>query len=266
MPKLLAICVGNSRTSVGRFLDQSLQTSDHLENTTVDALANAIDRHWQAMEDSDAMVVMASVNEKIGGPLELRLAELLGTDIHRMRRDLAIPIGTCVDDDAKVGEDRLLAAAAAFDGLKQAVVVIDAGTAITVDFVDGEGTFHGGAIAPGGALQLKSLHEHTSLLPRVAFAQPEASETFGRNTASAMLLGVYEGIRGMAQRLVERYAENYGAFPMVVATGGDADTLFKGNDLVDRVVPDLVLLGIALAAKAGSEQGEPDDVVDDERS
>jgi pantothenate kinase type III len=68
-----------------------------------------------------------------------------------------------------------------------------------------------------------------------------------------MLLGVYEGIRGMVRRLVERYAEHYGAFPMVVATGGDAETLFSGDDLVDRIAPDLVLRGIAVAARNAAE-------------
>ena len=52
----------------------------------------------------------------------------------------------------------------------------------------------------------------------------------------------------MVQRLVERYAEHYGAYPFVIATGGDAPLLFDGEDLVDRIVPDLTLLGIALAA------------------
>jgi len=258
MQKLLAISVGNSRTAVGRFLGATLESSDHFENSDIALLAKNIRRHWQALDDSHATVVMTSVNNAIANPLELKLAALLGTDILRTRRDLPIPIGTCVDDALKVGDDRLLAAAAAYDSLKQAVVVVDAGTAITVDFVDGEGTFHGGAIAPGGSLQLKSLHEFTDMLPRVAFAQPDAKETFGRNTASAMLLGVYEGLRGMVRRLVERYAENYGAFPLVVATGGDAEILFSGDDLVDRIVPDLVLIGISVAARHAAEYPDAD--------
>ena len=266
MQKLLAISVGNSRTAVGRFLGTTLEAQDHLENGDVKALALSIERHWQSMDDDDATVVMCSVNDRVANPLESELCTLLGAEVLRMRRDLPIPIGTCVDDDAKVGDDRLLAAAAAYHGLKQAVVVVDAGTAITVDFVDGEGTFHGGAIAPGAALQLKSLHEHTDMLPRVAFAQPDAAEAFGRNTAAAMLLGVYEGLRGMTRRLVERYAENYGAFPMVVATGGDAETLFSGDDLVDRVVPELVLLGISVAVRHAAEDPDQDEVADEEQA
>ena len=63
------------------------------------------------------------------------------------------------------------------------------------------------------------------------------------------LQGVYHGIRGMVQRLVEQYAEHYGAFPTVIATGGDAQVLFGNDELVERIVPELTLMGIAAAAR-----------------
>ena len=132
--------------------------------------------------------------------------------------------------------------------MKQACIIVDAGTAVTVDFVDGEGTFHGGAIAPGGALQLRALHEHAAALPELKFNAP-TDEAFGRSTSQAMLQGVYHGIRGMIWRLVEQYAEAYGAYPMVIATGGDAEILFARDELIDRIVPDLTLMGIAAAAR-----------------
>jgi type III pantothenate kinase len=133
---------------------------------------------------------------------------------------------------------------------KQAVIVVDAGTAVTVDFIDGEGTFHGGAIAPGAQVQLDSLHARTAALPKLRFERPSDEEAFGRNTVAAMQLGVYEGIRGLVQSLVERYATSYGAFPLVLATGGDAETLFADCPSVQRVVPDLVLQGIRVAVEA----------------
>jgi pantothenate kinase type III len=64
-----------------------------------------------------------------------------------------------------------------------------------------------------------------------------------------MLHGVYHGIRGMVWKLIERYAERYGAFPTVIATGGDAELLFGRDQIVDRIVPELTLLGIAAAAR-----------------
>ena len=119
--------------------------------------------------------------------------------------------------------------------------------------VDGEGVFHGGAIAPGAQMQLDAMHARTAQLPQLKFERPADGEAFGRNTAAAMQLGVFEGIRGMTQALVERYAADYRAFPLVLATGGDAETLYSDSELVTRVVPDLVLRGILVAVRAAAE-------------
>jgi pantothenate kinase type III len=62
-----------------------------------------------------------------------------------------------------------------------------------------------------------------------------------------MLLGVHHGIRGMVKELVERYAMELGTWPELIATGGDAQALFEGWELVHAIAPDLTLYGIALA-------------------
>jgi pantothenate kinase type III len=64
---------------------------------------------------------------------------------------------------------------------------------------------------------------------------------------------VFEGIRGLTQALVERYASSYRAFPLVIATGGDAEAIFSDSELVTRVVPDLVLRGILQAVRSAAE-------------
>jgi type III pantothenate kinase len=254
MSALLAISVGNTSTSFGRFVDRTLVAGERIPNGEKQAIVDGIATAWRELADPDAIVALASVNAPVSDPLKSAIEERLHTEVLRIGADLPVPIGICLDDGAAPGQDRLLAAAAAYDSLKQAAVVVDAGTAMTVDFVDGEGVFHGGAILPGAAMQLKSLHENTAALPRVAFAQPDPKEPFGRNTAAAMLLGVYEGMRGAMHRLVERYAEHYKAFPMVVVTGGDADVLFADDELVDRRVPDLVLMGIRVAVEKSIEE------------
>lgn len=250
MSFLLAISVGNTRTAVGHFHDGDLHGAVHLPTGDVAAIVDAAKHQWEhAAGASDSDVAIAGVDAEAVATIEGAVAAKLGTSVWRIGRDLEVPIGRRLDPGTRTGQDRLLAAAAAYDMLKQAVVVVDAGTCITVDFVDGEGTFHGGAIAPGAALQLRAMHEGTAALPAVDFAPPDGDETYGRNTTQAMRLGVYEGIRGMVQRLVERYSEAYGAFPFVVATGGDAPVLFENEASVTRVVPDLVLRGIHVAVR-----------------
>jgi len=134
-------------------------------------------------------------------------------------------------------------------------VVIDAGTAVTVDFVDGQGTFHGGAIAPGCQMQLDGMHHRTAMLPEVKFVPPDP-EPFGANTRQAMLHGVYYGVRGMVRHLIERYAEHYQAYPHIIATGGDAHMLFDEDELIEHIDDDLPLRGIAAACRLALEYAE----------
>lgn len=253
MPFLLAISVGNTRTAVGHFHDDDLHVVKHLPNGDVAAIVAEAAAQWEHKGDADGEVVIASVNDPVANAVEAKLAAALHTDVWRIGRDLEVPVGRCLDEGATPGQDRLLAAAAAFAGTKQAVIVVDAGTAVTVDFVDGEGVFHGGAIAPGAQMQLDAMHARTAQLPQLAFARPSDAEAFGRNTADAMQLGVFEGVRGLVQALVERYSASYGAFPLVIATGGDAEAIFGDSELVTRVVPDLVLRGIRVAVRASAE-------------
>ena len=254
---VLAVSVGNTRTRLGCFVGRDLEEVVMVENTDRDALLSAVDHAVKLMEGRDANAVLSTVNPPMSDQVAARVAEKLGRAVHRVERDLPIPIGRQLDPEALVGEDRLLNAAAAFDVLKQSVVVVDAGTAITIDFVDGEGTFHGGAIAPGGQMMLNALHDRTAALPEIDFGRPQ--EAIGHNTAEAMRSGAYFGLRGMVHELVEQMAEHAGAFPLVVATGGDGALLFKEDERVDRVVPELTLMGIALTWRTAVERLQQED-------
>jgi len=252
---LLAISVGNTCTRLGAFVEDELTETATLENGRDRELTEVVDRAFGPLrEKEDTVVLMASVNPKASDPFSDTLSTHLGRPIRRVEQDVPIPIGRQLDREAIVGEDRLLNAAAAYDVLQQACIVIDAGTAITVDFVDGAGTFHGGAIAPGGQLMLDSLRQRTGLLPETELAAP--IEPIGHNTVEAMRTGVFHALRGMVQQLVEQYAEHIGAFPLVIATGGDANVLFRDWELVDRVVPELTLQGLAVTLRRAIEPGE----------
>ncbi len=245
---LLAVSVGNTRTRIGAFINNQLTESATLENQADHALDEAIDHAYGPLREKDGTVVLlSSVNQSVSQLIESRINDMLGRPVMRVERDMPIPIGRQLDREAIVGEDRLLNAAAAYDVMKQACAVIDAGTAITIDFIDGAGTFHGGAIAPGAQLMLDSLNTRTAQLPEIEFDRP--IEAIGHNTIEAMRAGVFYGLRGMVRELVEQFAEVVGHFPVVVATGGDANLLFRDFELVDRIVPDLTLTGLAVTLR-----------------
>ncbi|MCP3902839.1 MAG: type III pantothenate kinase [Planctomycetes bacterium] len=248
---LIAISVGNTRTQIGRFIDEHLEEVESCDHAAPDAIVEKI-AGWsaaRATDDPAPLLALASVNDEVADGIIARVEAKLGDTVHRVGDGVPIPVPQQLEPETITGTDRLLNAAAAFRHVRQACIIVDAGTAVTVDFVDGEGTFHGGAIAPGARMQLDALHRGTSALPDVAFRRPEGTG-FGRSTAEAMLRGVFVGIRGMVWKLVEEYAETYGAYPMVIATGGDAEILFGDDELVDRVVPGLTLMGIAGSVRA----------------
>jgi type III pantothenate kinase len=124
-------------------------------------------------------------------------------------------------------------------------VVADCGTAITVDCVSDEGVFLGGAILPGLSLGASALAGGTALLPKVALERP--TWVFGKDTRQAIIGGLVQGARGAIQFLTEAYATELKKWPLLLLTGGDAELIREEQGLEQAVVPELTLLGVALA-------------------
>jgi type III pantothenate kinase len=258
--KLLAVAVGNTRTRFGLFTGEELSSPTSLPSADAAAIAAKIDELAQG--DHTIPVVLSTVNKKASIAIESEL-EAREFGVLEINQDVAVPMVHALDDATTVGQDRLLCAYAAFIKTKQACVVIDAGTAITVDFVDGAGTFQGGAILPGVRLLLTSMHEHTAALPLIEeITVDPARGVFGKDTRHAMVLGARAAAVGAARYLIDQYAQAYEAYPQIIATGGDAGVLFENDDLIEHIVPDLQLVGILEAAKAHDQDGLGDD--DDE--
>lgn len=246
MNEIVLCALGNTRARIGR-----LDGADVVDATSVDLASEAqldaaLAELIVAAGGSPAMVI-ASVNPPAQVALERRLAaagDVAG--VYVAGRDLPIPIETALKDPTTVGHDRLLCAYAAYKRAQGACIVIDCGTAITVDFIDGTGVFHGGAIAPGVSAMLRALPRAAPRLPEVAWGPVELVDgPFGRDTREAMLVGVRAAAVGLAHGLVDRYAEFFGAYPRVIATGGDAQELFGEDEIIEQIVPDLQLVGLA---------------------
>ncbi|MDX2018532.1 MAG: type III pantothenate kinase [Planctomycetota bacterium] len=264
---LVAILVGNSRVRVAAVRGTEVAQAWSVDVHAPDAPAQTLGRAREALALLDGPTfVLASVNAPRAEAIESAIVAA-GHEVYRFGRDLEIPIARALDDDSTVGHDRLLAALGAFARFRQACVVIDAGTAITVDFVDGEGTFQGGAIAPGVTLGLRALHQQTAALPEIVYAKPDAARgPFGKDTRHAMVLGVHAAAVGLAHHLIDTYAEAYGGYPRVIATGGDAPALFEHDALVEVVDPELVIRGMAHACLLllGQVHDPSDDLNDDD--
>jgi type III pantothenate kinase len=172
-----------------------------------------------------------------------------------------LPLRVLLDEPQKVGIDRLLNAVGVnyhrsqltglpgLDPPGVPAVIISAGTAVTVDLVDGSGAFCGGAILPGFHMMARALHEHTALLPPIdPFEGSVVPELPGTTTIAAMKAGVFWAVAGGARALVERYAEGAGQPPDVWVKGGDG---FRVAAAVGGTfTPDLALLGLRLTAES----------------
>jgi len=216
---------------------------DHLEN-------------WlNAVAPQAAVVLVASVYDAAAARLEATLAEVSATR-HRVLRQRRIghadlPLTIRLAEPQKVGIDRLAAAAAAclVKSAGRSAIIVDCGTAATVDMLSADGEFLGGAILPGPALLAKALAEGTSRLPEVLSLEHGGPPPMpGRSTQEAIAAGIGWGMQGAVVKLVLEAQRAFNGEAEVILTGGwrgaVRDVLPGAIDL-----PDLVLTGIALAVE-----------------
>jgi type III pantothenate kinase len=162
-----------------------------------------------------------------------------------------------VEEPHRVGIDRLLNAIAARDRVHRevSIFIIDAGSAVTVDWVDEEGAFRGGAIFPGIQMMAKALHDNTAALPLLSIdTDPKNAIPAlpGTSSRTAMTAGIYwavaEGIKAILRQL--NGVAGAGRKHETFLTGGDAQYLAPVMDLDVQLWPTMTLEGIRIAAEA----------------
>jgi type III pantothenate kinase len=243
---LMVLNVGNTRLAIGIFAGGKLEYVTRVPHERKSDWAGVIGEAWGKIKDTEKPAVAGtSVNPPLIESLEHVVGEVTGTAVQWVGRQIDLPMTVLTEKPKETGVDRIVNMAAAFEQMGKGCVVVDAGTAITVDCCNDAGEFLGGAIAPGVKMSLDALHEKTAKLPRVDFTRPAA--VFGKSTASAISAGIYYAARGFVREAVENYASELGYWPDVIATGGDAKELFEGWEVIHAVSPDLTLYGTALA-------------------
>ena len=153
-----------------------------------------------------------------------------------------------VDEPASLGADRAVTAIAAHQRHAGDLIVIDFGTATTIDWIDYQGAYKGGIIAPGINLSLDALVTAAAKLPRIAIEAPAASSVIGRNTVDQMHIGIYWGYVALIEGLTARMKAEIARPAKVIATGGLAVLFERHTRVFDAVEPDLTLQGLAILA------------------
>ncbi|HNT27095.1 MAG TPA: type III pantothenate kinase [bacterium] len=155
-------------------------------------------------------------------------------------------ITVAVDSPQEVGADRIVNAAAAIARHPGGALIVDSGTAITIDAVSPDHRYLGGAIMPGMLISIEALAARTAKLPRVHLDRPERA--VGRSTAGGIQSGVYYGFAGMVDRVIEEMAAELDFTPRVIATGGLAGGLAAVSRRIEEYDRDLTLYGLDLIA------------------
>ena len=189
--------------------------------------------------------VLASVNPRAENAFCNWLHPRWKGRLLRVPVDVPVSIPILARNPDKIGTDRLLNALAAFQRTATATIVIDAGTAVTIDAVSEKGEFIGGVIAPGLETLKEALHLRTAFLPRVSVQRPR--RVLGKDTNEAIKSGLYWGMVGLVEKITKKLLEEQVNTPTVLATGGDAELLANEIQIIDEIVPHLTLEGILTA-------------------
>ncbi|QJW90080.1 type III pantothenate kinase [Spirosoma taeanense] len=237
----LVIDWGNSSLKTGWFREDKQIVTGHYPS--VDALLAELDG---ASPGQPAHVLVSSTSR----PADEIRAGLSGlnSEIRILDAQTPVPIRKAYDTPHSLGTDRVAAAVGAASLFPdQACLVLDLGTCLTADFVDPDATFQGGLISPGLRMRFRAMHEQTARLPLV---EPPTDghgldwpELTAKNTRSAMLSGVVNGLAFEMNGLLDAYRQKWPDL-VVVLCGGDASVFESHLKPPIFAVPELVLVGL----------------------
>ena len=246
---MLAVDLGNSAVSLGAFDGERL-----IKRWQIGVDGEADPESWrrrlQVVRGTGPQIgrcLIASVAPSHTESLAAAAAAFCGSVTLLQGADLP-GVRALVREPQRVGIDRLLNCLACARLHAAPAIVVDVGTATTLDFVTGQGDYGGGVIAPGPRVSVAALAAAAQLLPPVRFARPD--QVLGMDTEACMQSGAYWGFVGLVRELLTRLREEVGPVEAVVGTGGNCGLIAADVPELERFDPDLTLRGIALAGEA----------------
>ncbi|HKI68199.1 MAG TPA: type III pantothenate kinase [Verrucomicrobiae bacterium] len=246
---ILLFDIGNSNTHVGLAGDHRIvKSADFSTSTWSSALAVKVLRKFVGRARLEG-VATCSVVPSATPLVRKSVRRLWKLNMLELTPKTLRGVGIDYPDPRTIGPDRLANAVAARHHFGAPVVVVDFGTAVTFDVVNGAGYYVGGVITPGLAAMTDYLHEKTALLPRIKIR--EVRSAIGKSTEQAMLIGAVHGYRGLIRELLGELKRQLKARRLpVVATGGYAKLMAAGLPEIFEVRPSLTLEGLWLVWKA----------------
>jgi type III pantothenate kinase len=247
---VIAVDIGNTNTHIGliNYSSRGILSLDIFPSKEIPSrFINSVSSLCTSMKHAAPVpVVVSSVIGSVEEEYGDRLCRQTESPVFWIHYSASLPVKINYENPLKLGSDRL---ANFFYGHEVAegrnLLIIDAGTAIKMDYLKKGKEFAGGIIIPGFSTQLESLHDHTDLLPSVN-ACDIGNEFPGLSTQSCMLSGVRYGIGGAVSCFVEKFRSHFNEDVHVLATGGSWKYLQEYMYFPFEFIPELTLVGCAM--------------------
>jgi type III pantothenate kinase len=246
---LVTIDCGNTQTVIGLFDDRELvdhwRIATAVERTS-DELALMFQQFLALHGTSDALItgmVIGSGVPRVTAALREMSERYFGFPALVLEAGVRTGMPILYDEPRNVGADRIANAIGAYDLYGGPTIVVDFGTANTVDAVSEQGQYLGGAIFPGIEISLDALFARAAMLRRVELVAPK--NVIGKSTIEAIQSGVVYGYSGQVDGLVDRFEAELGRCT-VVSTGGLAELIMPHCRTIQHYEPWLTLQGLRL--------------------
>ena len=247
---LLAIDIGNTNIVLGLYQAKKLITHWRLATQaerTADEygviLTQLVEHGGYRCEQISAIAVSCVVPPMLTTTQELA-ARFFDRDPLIVGPGIRTGMPILYENPKDVGADRIVNGIAAYDKYRDACIVVDFGTATTIDLISKKGEYVGGAIAPGLSISLEALVQRASKLPRIEIVKPK--EVVGRNTVNSIQAGIFYGYVGLVDGLVKRIQKEQNIQVKVIATGGLAPLVASECATIHEVDEFLTLDGLRI--------------------
>ena len=251
---LLAIDVGNTNIVLGVFEGASLVQSWRLQTLrerTSDELGLLVEglfAHSRIERSRISGVILGSVVPPLTGTMKMMSQRYFGVTALNVEPGVNTGMPILYENPAEVGADRIVNAVAAYEKFgrdgRHPLIVVDFGTATTLDAITAKGEYLGGAICPGVQISADALFQRAARLPRIDVRKP--ARIVGRTTVGAMESGLFYGYVGMVEGLARRMSDELGGDAICIATGGLAEVIAPEIPAIVHVDPDITLQGLRL--------------------
>ena len=226
---LASIDVGNSQVKIGLFQEDKLYKVEKVESSTILSFLQ---------QNNVSNLIISTVSD------DNSLVSQLGNEYQNLielKPDTPVPLKIDYETPNTLGIDRVAAAIGALKSFQGPLVVVDAGSCITCDFIDENNIFRGGTISPGLQMRLQAMHTFTAKLPLVKLKRPK--QLVGKSTNEAILSGVVNGARQEIAGLIRQNQKEHPDLKVIIC-GGDALYFDKIIELNIFVLSNLVLEGL----------------------